>query len=311
MGANGWLRLELRYLAALQAIAATGSFGRAADELGYTQSAISQQIASLERLVGLPLIDRPGGRRPVGLTAAGSLLLSHAEDILARTRIARAQLDALVDGDAGVLRVGTYQSVGVRILPGAAARLAATHPELRLEIREACDDLELVELVRSGGVEVTFCVLPVASGPFATEELLEDPYLLVVPADSPLRGTSVALEALSSLPLIGYRGCRTEQRVESYLRGLGIDLRRVALAEDNAIIQAMVAEGRGVALLTRLSADYADPRTAIVELDGWVPPRRVALAWHREQDGLPAVQAFVAAAREATAAWRDGVRPAA
>src|SRR5918999_5926174 len=103
MAANGWLRLELRYLAALEAIAATGSFGAAADELGYTQSAVSQQIAALERLVGHPLIDRPGGRRPVGLTQAGSLLLEHFEAVLAPPRAAQSPPDTLEQGDAGPL----------------------------------------------------------------------------------------------------------------------------------------------------------------------------------------------------------------
>jgi DNA-binding transcriptional LysR family regulator len=311
MEPNGWMRMELRYLAALDAIATTGSFGRAADELSYTQSAISQQIAALERLVGEPLIDRPGGRRPVGLTPAGGLLLDHAQAILARVRIARSQLDALSNGRAGTLRVGTYQSVGVRVLPIAAARMAETHPELCLEIRDACDDRDLVELVRSGSLDVTFSILPVPSGPFATEELIEDPFMLLVPTDWPERGRALPLEELPSLTLIGYRDCRTEQRVESYLRGLGIDLNRVAYADDNAIIQAMVGEGRGVALLTRLSIDHTDPRTTTVELGDWVPPRRVALAWHVEQDLAPAVQAFVAAAREAALTWREAVGSAA
>jgi DNA-binding transcriptional LysR family regulator len=308
---NGWLRLELRYLAALEAIAATGSFGRAAEELGYTQSAISQQIAALERLVGEPLIDRPGGRRPVGLTSAGGLLLDHAQAILARVRIARSQLEALGQGRAGTLRVGTYQSVGVRVLPGAAARMAESHPDLSLEIHEACDDRDLVDLVRGGSLDVTFCILPVPNGPFATEELIEDPFTLLVPADWPRDGGTIPLQELSSLTLIGYRDCRTEQRVESYLRGLEIDLNRVAYAEDNAIIQAMVGEGRGVALLTRLSIDHRDPRTTTVELGDWVPPRRVALAWHVDQSMAPAVQAFVAAARDAALTWREGVSSAA
>jgi DNA-binding transcriptional LysR family regulator len=301
MGANGWLRLELRYLAALDAIAATKSFGKAADELGYTQSAVSQQVAALERLVGQPLIDRPGGRRPVGLTEAGTLLLEHAQAILARLHLAQAQLHALTQGDAGTLRVGTYQSVGIRVVPGVAARLAEKHPDLRLEIHESPDDLDLVERVRHGDLHATFCVVPNPGKPLASEVLFDDPYLLLVPADSPLREASeVPLETLAALPLIGYRGCRTEQRVESYLRGIGVDLQRVAHANDTAIIQAMVAEGQGVALLTELSIDHGHPRTATLQLEAWVPARRVGIAWHPEQAPSPALRSFIATAREVT-----------
>jgi molybdate transport repressor ModE-like protein len=312
MAAGGWLRVELRYLAALEAIAATGSFGAAADELGYTQSAVSQQIAALERLVGQPLIDRPGGRRPVGLTQAGTVLLAHSEAVLSRLRTAQAQLDALGQGEAGTLRVGTYQSVGIRVLPDVAARVAESHPDLRLEIHEAGCDLDLVDQVEQGHLDVTFCVLPVPGEPLVTEELLEDPYRLLVPADSPLLDApEVPLETLGTLPLIGYRGCRTEERIVSYLRGLGVDLDRVAHASDNAIIQAMVAAGRGVALLTELSIDASDPATATVELDEWLPRRRVGLGWHAERGSAPAVQAFVESAREVTRPRRERIRPAA
>ncbi len=310
MSANGWMRLELRYLAALEAIEATGSFGAAADELGYTQSAISHQIATLERLVGQALIDRPGGRRPVGLTPAGSLLLGHAEPVLARMRIAHTQLEALAEDGTRSLRVGTFQSVGVRILPGAAARLAESHPDLHLEIHERPDLAALVELVRRGSVDVTFCGLPLPDGPFATEELLDDHYLLLVPADSPFRGSTVPLEALGELPLVGCGRCVAEERVESYLRGLGIDLNHVVRAGDNAIIQALVADGRA-ALMTELSIDRDDPRTAAVPLRDWVPPRRVGLAWHRDQGSPPALEAFVAAVWGAVLSWRSALRSAA
>jgi DNA-binding transcriptional LysR family regulator len=312
MASNGWLRLELRYLAALEAIAATGSFGGAADALGYTQSAVSQQIAALERLVGQPLIDRPGGRRPVGLTDAGALLLEHSEAVLARLRMAQAQLEALGQGEAGTLRVGTYQSVGIRVLPGVAARVAETHPDLRLEIHEAGCDLELLDRVQHGELDVTFCVLPAPAGPLVTEELLEDPYRLLVRADSPLlEAGKVPLEILGSLPLVGYRGCRIEERVFSYLRGLGIDMNRVAYASDNAIIQAMVAAGRGGALLPGLSIDEADPDTATLQLEDWVPRRRVGLAWHPEQESAPGLRAFIESAREVTRSRRERIRSAA
>ncbi len=128
MERDGWLRVEVRHLAALRAVAQEGSFGAAATRLGYTQSAVSQQIATLERAVGERLIDRPGGPRRVSLTEAGEVLLRHAERIVAGMEAAWADLEALSTGGAGSLRVGTYQSVGARILPELMRRFVDREP---------------------------------------------------------------------------------------------------------------------------------------------------------------------------------------
>src|SRR3954453_11658944 len=112
MESDRWLGVELRHLAALEAVAQTGAFGRAAEKLGYTQSAVSQQIAMLERIVGERLVERPGGPRPVTMTEAGRVMLGHAASIIARIHAAQADLAALSSGEAGSLRVGTFQSVG-------------------------------------------------------------------------------------------------------------------------------------------------------------------------------------------------------
>ena len=104
MNTDQWLGVELRHLAALEAVARTGSFGRAARELGYTQSAVSQQIAQLERIIGHRLFHRPGGPRRVEPTEAGLLLLRHADAIVAQIDAARADMAALAEGAAGTLR---------------------------------------------------------------------------------------------------------------------------------------------------------------------------------------------------------------
>ena len=124
MESDRWLGLDLRHLVALKTIADEGSFGRAAERLGYTQSAISQQIAALERIVGLRLIERPGGPRPISLTEAGQILLRHADAIQARLLAAKADMAALEAGDAGRLRVGTFQSVGAKIIPRLLRRFS-------------------------------------------------------------------------------------------------------------------------------------------------------------------------------------------
>src|ERR687897_3163861 len=136
MRTDGWLGVELRHLAALQALAEEGSFGRAAQKLGYTQSAVSQQIAALERIVGQRLVERPGGPKPVSLTDAGRLLLTHADAIAARVAAAQADLVALSEGRAGPLRVGVYQSVGQRILPEVMRRFLQAWPLVDVTLTE-------------------------------------------------------------------------------------------------------------------------------------------------------------------------------
>ena len=106
MEPDRWLGVELRHFLALEAVSREGSFGKAAAALGYTQSAVSQQIAALERIVGQRLVERPGGPKPVSLTEAGRLLLNHADAIAARVAAAQADLTALEDGEAGTLNVG-------------------------------------------------------------------------------------------------------------------------------------------------------------------------------------------------------------
>src|SRR2546421_7116852 len=184
MEADRWLGIELRHFLALEAVAREGSFGKAALKLGYTQSAVSQQIAILERIVGQRLVERPGGPRPVSLTEAGRLLLTHAEAIAARLAAAQADLNALGAGEAGTLRVGVFQSVGQRILPEVMRRFIAAWPKVDVALTEAADDTKLLELVQRGGLDLTFSDLPLVDGPFESVELLRDPYVLVVPADS-------------------------------------------------------------------------------------------------------------------------------
>ena len=192
-----WLGVEVRHFAALDAVAREGSFGRAADRLGYTQSAVSQQIATLEKIVGETLIERPGGPRAVSLTEAGELLLRHAEAIVARLEAARADMAALRAGETGALRVGTYQSVGARVLPEVMRRFLADWPGIELGLSEPATDPELYAAVESGALDLAFCSPPLPDGPFEMLELMSDPYVLLVPATGGLANrSSVSLDDL-------------------------------------------------------------------------------------------------------------------
>ena len=295
MEPDRWLGVELRHFLALEAVAREGSFGKAAVALGYTQSAVSQQIATLERLVGQRLVERPGGPKPVSLTEAGRLLLTHAEAIAARVAAAQADLTALGDGEAGTLRVGVFQSVGQRILPELMRRFRESWPKVDVTLTESADDRELLALVERGELELTFSDFPLVDGPFESVELLRDPYVLVVPAESNLDRPS--LREIARMDLIGHKHCRTLIRVESAFRQ---PLRYVFQSDHNQTVQALVAAGVGIALVPRLTVNEDDEATRLIELPK-LPPRILAIAWHRDRYRAPAARGFVETAQAVSA----------
>jgi DNA-binding transcriptional LysR family regulator len=309
MQTDNWLGLELRHLAALKAVAQEGTFGRAAARLGYTQSAISQQIATLEKIVGQRLIDRPGGPRPVSLTEAGRVLLRHVEGISARLRAAQADLAALGAGDAGPLRIGTYQSVGAKILPTLLPQFKASWPQVEVTLVESANDNDLIELVERGELDLAFVMLPVRAGPFEVAELMRDPYVLLVQAGSPLakRERPPALREIAELPLIGHRQCRTTHEIESRVRMSGREARIVFRSDDNGTVQGLVAAGMGAALVPRLTVDESDPSITVIELGERLPPRLIGIAWHRDRLRTPAAEAFAEAAADVCARFQPAV----
>lgn len=298
MESDRWLGLDLRHLVALKTIADEGSFGRAAERLGYTQSAISQQIATLERIVGLRLIERPGGPRPISLTEAGTILLRHAEAIQARLLAAKADMSALEAGDAGRLRVGTFQSVGTRILPTLLRRFSESHPQVEVVLQESTDERELLEMVERGELDLTFWTLPEWQGPYEAVELLRDPYVLLVPVGSPLASLKRAptLKEIALQPLVGFNHCTAMDEIESHLAATGRQPNVVFRSDNNGTVQGLVGAGVGVAVSPLLTVDEDDRRVEIIDLQGRIPPRVIGLVWHSDRHHSPAAAAFVESA---------------
>jgi DNA-binding transcriptional LysR family regulator len=297
MSADEWLGIDLRHLAALEAVARTRAVGGAARELGYTQSAVSQQIAQLERIVGQKLFDRPGGPRRVEPTEAGLLLLGHADAIVAQLDAARADMAALAEGAAGTLRVGIYQSVGAHLLPVLVRRFRAQWPLLAVRVLEEAAPGELLRLIEHGELDLTFADLPVPEGPFEWTELLQDPYVLLVSARSELAklDSAPSLREVAKLPLIGRR---TTDEPERFLAGRVPELNVIFRTDDNGTLGALVAEDLGVAIEPRLVVDPRDRRVKMLPFGSRIPPRTLVLAWHRDRYRSAAAEAFVELARE-------------
>ncbi len=282
--------VEIRHLAALETIVQTGSFRRAGLLLGYSQSAISQQIAALEKAAGLQLLERPGGRRPVTPTEAGLRLLRHAQRAAAAMRAAEADLNALAEGAAGTLRVGTFQSAGVRLLPGAMRRYVERWPDVEVRLVEAGYDEELLALLAGGDLDLAF-TLSSDDPAFERVDVLSDPYVLLAPAGSDLAqsGRAVRPRELAGLPLIGYR--RATEGFEAFLRSRGLEPEIVFRSDEGGIVQGLVGAGIGYAVVPLLNVDESS-EISVLAVAG-VPDRLITIAWHADREPTPAARAFV------------------
>jgi DNA-binding transcriptional LysR family regulator len=300
MATEQWPGIELRHLAALIAVAHERSFRAAAGRLGYVPSAVSAQIALLERTAGVRLVERTRGPGNVTLTEAGEVLLAHAEAIMARLQAAQSDVLRFSDGAVRHLRIGITQSAGVRILPRLLQIYAERWPGVELRPREEHTDVELYQLVAQGELDLSFVELPAPEGPFETVRLMNDPYILVVRADSPVahRRGPAELSDLTGLNLIGPMDSRGLRRVEAHLKARGVTLNFVVRSDVNATVQALVVAGLGAAIEPWLAVDHEDERTRIVELDREIaiPPRVIAIAWRRDRSHPPAARDLVSAA---------------
>ena len=297
---GSWSALELRHLQALLAVADEGTFSRAAARLGYTQSAVSQQIAALERMVGTPLFDRPGGPRPVELTEAGRTMVDHARGVLRRLGAAQAELAAIAAGDRGTIRVGTVQSVGTRVLPQLLARFHQRRPGVDVVLRESHDVHVLLDAVADGELDVTFTeVTPEAR--FQYRRMLDDPFVLVAPAGSDIAGrASVTVDEVTALPLISYRDAVCSTLIEQIFRH-GDPPTFVFRSDDNPTIQGCVASGIGYWATPLLTVDTDDPAVTVIPIDPAPDARHIALAWPASRRSSPAVAEFVDVAEEVCA----------
>lgn len=297
----GW---DLRRLGMLRELQERGTLAAVAEALGYTPSAVSQQLAVLEREAGTPLLAKAG--RGVRLTDAGRLLADHAGVLIAAADAARADLDALHDDVRGVVRAGGLQSATRWLLIPALAAAGAEHPELRVEITEIELEQALPEL-RVGGLDVAVSdeydghPRPRPRG-LVVETVHEEPLRLVLPASHPQarRRRPVPLSALrDDVWVASAAGTGHHALVLSTCRSLGgyePDLRH---RSNDADVQLELVRTTGaVALLPPLTLPADDPSLAIRGIADGEVSRRLSLIT-REGPQPPALRAYLDAVRAA------------
>ncbi len=286
--------VDVRHLAALVAIARTKSLSKAAEELGFGQSAVSQQLAALERIVGQRLVDRGSGPRPVTLTAAGASLLGHANAVLERLATARLELDRLATGVSGKVRVGTFQSAGARLLPSVLVRFRKLWPGISVQLHEGDNDGDLTARVLGGGLDIAFLQLSQSTPGMAVVELLRDTYVALVPPGHRFsERESLRLEEFAGEEFVG--GTENDPctaSAERALRSAGVDLNVVFRTDENTALQRLVAAGLGVAISPALTIEPSLSDGAIsVPLVGDLH-RIIGLGWSSERTLSQAAIAF-------------------
>jgi DNA-binding transcriptional LysR family regulator len=292
---DSWLGIELRHFAALAAVAEERSFRRAADRLGYVQSAISRQIAYLEQLTGERLIERSQGPKPVQLTEAGELLLNHANDILATIEAAKADIGDLQGGRSGDVRVGFFAGAPAKILAPALVAFGRRHPGVRVASRETVTDTPLLDMVRKGSLDLALAHLPIEPGPFELCQLLSVPWVLLVPAGAQIaRGAHTpTLAEIGRLPLI----MPQSRRVDPWMVGPAaaeIGEARVVFRSDSPqTVQALVGAGVGAAIVPRLSVLEGDARVSAIDLSEVLAPASIGAVWLRDNAPSGAVSQFL------------------
>ncbi|MBL0939314.1 MAG: LysR family transcriptional regulator [Gemmatimonadaceae bacterium] len=294
--------INLERLRSLHAIGAYGSLHAAADALNVTPSAISQQIAKLEREVGETLLERRG--RGVMLTDAGQVLSGHAERAFSVLRQAEAELDARRSVVAGELRIGAFATAIRGLAPIALPALNADHPQLRVRLQEM-EPNDAIMLVERGDIDLALAQdwsnrpLGVPDG-LERAPVYDDVADIALPCEHPLANAeSVTLSDLADDDWISWReGTICHDWLMSTLRGQGREPRVQHFAHEYATQLSLVGAGLGAAVLPRLGRGVVPDTVRVVPV---VPAltRHVYAVWRADAARRTAILAAIAALRSA------------
>jgi DNA-binding transcriptional LysR family regulator len=315
--------LDVRKLLLLRELARRDTIAAVAEALCYTPSAVSQQLAALERDAGVPLLQRTGRR--VRLTPAGDALAGQTEEILTLLERAAAGLAAARTGLTGPLRIGAFPTAMRTILPAALVALGRDHPGLELMVTEL-DPAAVPDALRSGALDVALVheyeFVPAPRDPaLDTEPLLEEAIYLASAGPPPTRLASagppptVDEDAVGEDPVGGHRdspwimaspGTLCHTMAVRACQAAGFTPRIRHHADDFVTVLALVAAGQGVALVPQLGAIGPPPGVVLTELPA---RRRTRIAYRNGTRHHPPVSACIAAIHAAADTHRVGLRP--
>lgn len=290
--------LNLERLRTLDALARHGSVSGAAEGLHVTTSAVSQQMAKLEREIGQPLLAKNG--RGVRLTDAGRLLADHAARIISQVELAQADVEAQRGCAVGELRIGAFPTAMRGLLPKALIALRAGHPELRALVREMEPEESMAAVVR-GDLDLALAIdwynkrMPVPAE-LTRAHLLDDSVDIAVPDGHRLADRAeISLAEFADDDWVSWnQGQFCYEWLVSTLRGMGIEPRIAHIAEEHHTQLAFVEAGLGVSVAPRLGRGPVPPGVRLLSVSDTVR-RHVYVVWRADADRRPSIRAAVEA----------------
>ncbi|MFD5630302.1 LysR family transcriptional regulator [Streptomyces sp. NPDC127072] len=297
--------LDVRRMQVLSAVVGCGSVTAAAADLGYTPSAVSQQIAALEKQAGVELLERVGrGVRP---TAAGLLLSEYAGVIGRQVAEAETALGDLRAGRTGRLAVRYFATAGAALVAPAIARFRSEHPGVQVELK-LIDPEDPLPDVKEGRADLALVVRPPgdSGGPDGVRlvHLLDDPYRAVLPKGHRLAGKrSLELTDLADEPWVGseWPGTCLDAQLDA-CAAAGFRPGFVVESEDYVTAQGFVAAGLGVSLIPRLGLGGLHPDVVIREVCSPEPRRAIYVAVRESAPQQPALRGLIDSLRHAARA---------
>jgi DNA-binding transcriptional LysR family regulator len=293
---------DVKQLKVLRAVAEHGSFSAAADALSYTQPAISQQIAALEKRAGTTLVDR--GSRGVRLTDAGRTLVEHAEVVIARLAAAEAELEAIAGIRGGRVRLSSFPTAGASILPPAVAEFTRRHPEVELnfverEPEDASASLRAAELEIAIVFEYSEMKQPEFDRMYEGIELhhlVDDPMYLALPRDHPLAAKPrVRLKDVAEETWVQESGAHSwcGSFHEAVCTNAGFQPKVGFRSDDYNVVQGLIAAGVGISLLPGLALTNLRDDIVVRSLGKGAPARKIAAATLAGRYRSPATEAML------------------
>ena len=270
--------VDSRRLRVLVEVAQHGSFSAAAESLGYTQPAVSRQIATLEAEVGATLIRRVS--KGAVLTDAGRLLVERGEAILARLDDVETELRALAGLEGGRLRMATFASAASSIVPLAIAAFRERYPAVELNVAMS-DPVDSIPRLRAGDLDLALSHDPMEEGPPADLErvhLFDDPMYVAMPAGHPLaEEPRLQLERFAEYPwmLATTQTCPDSRLFLRACHAAGFEPRIAFQNDDYPAILGFVAAGVGVALIPDMVARGVRDDVVVRSLDSPPPARPI------------------------------------